>query len=187
MPSGYYAGLAAKIMFDAAVLYYGATSNTKIGVSVGGFTYDPGETVRHPEFDGLTTEIEGLHRFVDRKPIISGTILFSGGDIMDFLEPGNTEDSGAEGSITKTYTPLNALTLFPTGAYIKNLRMVGRQGSTYFQARFKRALCRKWNWTTPDKNEQKALVEFMGILSATDAATNTDLSPVEFNELSAAT
>lgn len=186
MPSGYTAGLPAATLLDVAVLWYntfgGTPHPTKFGVSVGGLTFEPGREIRHIEFDGRRDEIEGLHRFVGRTGVISGTVLIEFPKHIPLVEPGITD--ATVGSIT-TWTPKASSTLWtPNTHYLNNLRMVGTKPSgTFVDVTFGRAYCRAFQWVGEDKNEQKlASIEFVSVLEDGPAATSTDTASYVYRE-----
>lgn len=185
MPSGYTSSFAASILYDVAVLYKG---DTKFGVSLGGLTFNPESEIRHVEFDGMRSEIEGLHRYVAQGGTIEGEMLFTAEDMTVDLLPGSTSrTSGLPGNVSERIEPKASSSLFNNSDYINDLRMVAARGSEWFEVHFERAYCSTWTWTTLDKNEHKARVMFRAALKASRAVSSTDTPPVYFQVLSAVT
>ena len=184
MPSGYTAAFPQNIILDMAVLYYkayGGGSTTKFGVSRGGIRFEPTIEWRHVEFDGLRSQIEGLHRITNREGRISGTWLIEIPKHWPLVEPGIT--SAVNGGIT-TWTPKAASTLLtPNTHYLQDLRMVGTLADgTLAEVFMGRALCTRFAWVTADKDEHLAECEFISVLEDGLAATTTDTAPYVYKD-----
>ena len=152
---------------DAGVLYVGGVG---MGASVGGFSFDPGRTVRNIPFDGKTSGIVALDRVLDYSTNkLSATIIdFSAAALMRY-EPGSTSD----GSASNTVTPIDAQTIFVVGDYLQDVEWIMRNssgGSTRIKMAW--ALVQKYTVKSTDKDEVKAAIE----ITAQLAATETDLN-----------
>lgn len=159
---------------DAGVIYIGATP-VGIGATEGGLQWDPGTEYHHPEFDGMSAEIETLHRVVDySKNKLSGDILDLTGVNVGRYQPGATSD-GSTG--TNIITPIDAFTFFSTGAYLTDVSWILRRSdNTTIWVFAAVALVKKFQLKTTPKKEGKASIEIVACLSSTE----TDLSKCPF-------
>jgi len=155
---------------DAGVIYIGATP-AGIGATEGGLQWDPGTEYQHPEFDGMSAEIELLHRVVDySKAKLSGDILDLTGVNVGRYQPGSTSD-GSTG--TNTITPIDAFTFFSAGAYLTDVTWILRRSdNTTIRVFAAVALVKKFQLKTKPKKEGLASIEIVPVL----ASTETDLS-----------
>lgn len=137
--NGYDGSLPSDALLDSGVLYVGSTP---IGVSRGGLSFDPGRQVRNIPFDGKRSDVKGLDRITGWDAKISGTLLeFAGTDIARF-EPGSTN---ATVSTTTTYTPKSAGTIFASGDYLTDVRLIfERAGGGYAAVYFAQGFVDKW-------------------------------------------
>lgn len=174
--TGYSADLPGDVLMDSGVLYAGTAI---LGATRGAPRFDPGKVFSNIDFDGKRSDIMGLDR-VDRfDAVISGTLIeFDAADIARF-EPGAT----SSGTGTVIYVPKDAGTLFASGDYITDLRLIFERGvspATFAAIHFARALCTKWQ--VAGQKDDIALIEFefkarlnMGSAAITDAPYTIEL------------
>jgi hypothetical protein len=186
MPSGYTSGFEGRVLLDTGVVYYkkqgGDGNPTRLGVSVGGCTFEPGIEWRHIEFDGKRSDIEGLHRIVGRTGVIRGTFLIELPKHIPIVEPGATE--ATQSNIT-TWTPRAASTLLsPNTEYLQDVRLIAtKPDGSLVEVKFARGLVTKWSWVQEDKNEHKlADLEISAVLEDATAASSTDTAPYVYIE-----
>lgn len=161
--TGYSATLPADVLLDSGILMVGST---KIGVSDGGLTFDPGITEDEVMFDGKRTPIKGLRRRLNYEATISGTLIELGDTVTAYIEPGAV----AVGTTTKVFTPIDAGVLM-TGGYISALRLVFEKGTGGLCCvLFATALVRKYSIKTQDKGSGKIDVEFLAVRDMTTGA-----------------
>lgn len=169
-------GYAAPTGFvvDAAVLLHGSTP---MGATKGGLTWNPGKEIRHVEFDGLSTEIAGLHRILAYKPTISGNMKDLSAAAIGRYEPGSTSD----GSSTNTYTMKPAKEFYASGDYLQDVTFKGnRSDGKAFVIKLAWAIVREYNITTPDRNEADVAITLEGVLQP--GATDLELCPYTIQE-----
>lgn len=155
MITGYSTDLPDDILLDTGVLFVGSTP---VGASRGGLSFEPGRETTNVEFDGKRSDIKGLDRVSRWNSMISGTFIeFDETDIAR-LEPGST--SAAVGGVT-TITPKVAGTLFASGDYLTNVRLVYQRGNgAYAAVLFASAFAKKWGpMRGQDKGEAEIPVE----------------------------
>lgn len=141
-------------MIDAGVLYRrDPDGSTLIGVGAtrGGLSFNPNRTTRNIEFDGKTSMVQGLDRFTDYNPQITGTIIELSTANFGMYEPGSTRaTSGSSGRIT----PLQATEFLAAGAYIYDLLWIGRRQNNLIRViGFPVALVTAYDISGEDKNE----------------------------------
>lgn len=162
-----------QMLVDAGVLYEGATP-VGLGATQGGFSWEPGAEIRHPEVDGLTNEMAGLHRVVDySKNQLSGKFFDVTSGMLKRYAPGAT----VTGTGTEVITPIDASVFFPTetgaSAYMENLVFVGRlQDGSVAHIEMAFAVFTSYKLTTTPKGE--ALVE--GTIKAVLGPAETNLN-----------
>lgn len=122
MPSSFTTDLPDHILIDSAIILYDPVTPgamVKLGATRGGATFRKNREIRHVEFDGMSGEVEGLHRYTTGTPTIEGTfLLLSPATLETIIEPGSTSDYTAPSPVDLlTVTPLAFRTMFPTSAY----------------------------------------------------------------------
>lgn len=117
-----YAGFPNDIVLDAGILLINGSS---FAPSRGGTRFSSGAEFRHPEIDGLFSEVEQLHRITGWTPVISGSWYFTGDESMPVIEPGVTEDAINAGGIKTTWTPQDGGKLFTASQYLSNVVLRG--------------------------------------------------------------
>jgi hypothetical protein len=178
------ATLPQDVLLDAGALYLGANgSGVRLGVTLGGITFDPGRTTEEMNFDGKRAGVMGLDRLTDYKTMIKGKLLSYGAANTVYVEPGITSASGSVG-VSIVYTMQGASAFFAAGAYLTNLRAVFRRSDlSYVQIRIPVALCTKYTIVTKDKAPAEIDFEFharlnMGVVNPfTGNAATTDDAP----------
>lgn len=177
--SGYSATLPKDVLLDSGVLY---AASTPIGASRGGLSFDPQKVIRNIEFDGKRTEILGLDRIIEMKPVISGTMIEFGQADIAFYDTGATSSFATATAVTGVITPKKAGILFAPGDYVTNLALVyprAEQGMGYIRIRFPKAKCNKYQLKGQDKTEAEVQVEFAAVLDlSVSGATIADAAYV---------
>jgi hypothetical protein len=164
---------------DAGVLYVG-TSPVGMGATEGGLTFDPGKEIGHPTFDGMTSEIAGLHRVLDYSANkISGDMLDLSGTAIGRYEPGSASD-GSTG--TNTITPIDATVFLAQGNYLRGVTYIGRRsdGKT-IQVYMDWALIKKYTVKSAPKKEMLVSIEITAVLAPTE--TNLNKCPYVWREV----
>jgi hypothetical protein len=113
-------------MIDAGVLYLRSPSSSALigmGPTRGGLTFNPGGEMRNVEFDGKTTDIEGLDRVLRYNSTLSGGLIDFSARSLGYYEPGNV--SAASGSSTMI-KPIGATEFLAPGAYLKDVLWISR-------------------------------------------------------------
>lgn len=162
--SGYSADLPADLLMDTGILYAGTTL---LGATRGAPRFDPGKEMSNIDFDGKRTDIMGLDRVDRYNSVISATLIeFDAADIARF-EPGAT-NSGTDPVV---YVPKDAGTLFASGDYITDLRLIfERGGGGYACIHFPRAIVQRWQ-VAGNKNDIGLIeCEFKAVLNMGSAA-----------------
>lgn len=146
---------------DAGVLYVGSTP-VGMGATKGGLKWDPAEEWQHVEYDGKSSESEGLHRVVDySKNKLSGQILDLTGVAIGRYSPGSTSD-GSTG--TNTITPIDAFVFLSTGAYLANVTwFIRRSNNSTLIVVMPFALIKKYTLDTKPKVEGTASIELTAV------------------------
>lgn len=161
MLTGYTSNLPADVLLNMGVMFRGISgTSTKIGVTMGAPTFDPGVDLKDITFDGMRCRLKGLTRRVGFRPIIKGTLKEFGpaatGKQLAVIEPGSAE---ATASGVTTVTPKAAGGLYAAGDYLTDTRWIFDRGTSGFAAiYFPIALCTKWSLRGQDKDE--ALIDF---------------------------
>jgi len=159
MPFPGYA-VPTQYLIDAGLLTIGGNTVTW-GATVGGLKWQPGNEVRHVQFDGLRAEIQGQHRNTGGSPVISGKVLSSSDANVIRMHPGSSSD----GSSTNTITPLQSDVFWQSGAYLTDVYYVGRrQDGKVFMIHAPVCYVRKAELSTTDKNESGWDIEIVPVL-----------------------
>jgi hypothetical protein len=158
-------------MIDAGVLYLrnpDASNLIGMGPSRGGLTFNPGKEMRNIEFDGKTTEIEGLDRVLRYNSTLTGGLIDFSRKSLGYYEPGSTSaDSGS----TTRIQPIGATQFLTAGAYLKDVLWISRnQDNRIKVVGFARALVNEYEVVGEADNETIANVTIMAKLpsSVTD-------------------
>jgi hypothetical protein len=145
--TGYSSATPNTVLLDAGVLYIGTAI---IGVSRGGFKFDPGKELREFEYDGRGTAAVGDHRVTKYEAVISGKLLEITAANLLKIDAGAT--AATVSSVTTT-TPIDAKVSMIAGGYVSDLALYVEKGDgTYRAYKFPHALCRKY---TPDDRRQQ--------------------------------
>ena len=152
-------------MIDAGVLYVRSPNSSTllgIGPSRGGLTFNPGREMRNVEFDGKTTEIEGLDRVLRYNSSLTGGLIDFSRKSLGYYEPGSTSaDSGSVARIN----PIAATVFLEAGAYLKDVLWISRnQDNRIKVVGFARALVTEYEVVGEQDNETIANVTIMAKL-----------------------
>ena len=156
------------MVIDAGVVYEDTTPLLK--GTRGGLVFDPGKELRHPDFDGKTTDIATMHRNLRYNATIKGKCLMI---IPQKYEPGSSSDGSSGTNLT---TMLDATEFLPSGAYLQNVRFIGRglfNGvAKTVEVVFAWALVETGPITTRPDNEWEADVTIRAVLAPTEINLN---------------
>lgn len=165
------------LVVDAGVVYVG--SNPLLKGTRGGLVFDPGKEMRHPEFDGKTTDIAGLHRNLRYNATIKGKCLMI---TPTTYEAGSSSDGSSGTNLT---TMIDATEFLPSGAYLQNVRFIGRAiingTAKTVEVVFAWALVETGPVTSRPDNEWEADVTIRAVLAPTE--TNLNLCPYVWKEV----
>lgn len=152
------------------------------GASVGGLTWDPKKVVRHPEWDGRSSEIEGMHRTIRYEPTLSGKIKRGGASFLMDLEPGSESDGSSGTSDGNTVTLLDLRTPWTEGMYLENVTYLGRQqDGNILLIHMPRAYVKSYKLATKDNDEGEWDVDIIAVLAASE--TNVNAVPFTYGEV----
>ena len=149
---------------------------TAWGATVGGLRFNPGVEIRHVQFDGLRSEIQGQHRNTGGSAVISGKVLSSSDANIIRMNPGSTSD----GSDLNTITLLQNDVFWAEGDYLDDVYYIGRrQDNKVFMVHMDKAYVRRAELTTTDKSESGWDIELVPVLedSTENPLTNISLMP----------
>lgn len=158
-------------MIDAGVLYLRSPDTSTllgIGPSRGGLTFNPGREMRNVEFDGKTTDIEGLDRVLRYNSTLTGGLIDFSRKSLGYYEPGST--SSDSGSVSRIQ-PIAATAFLTAGAYLKDVLWISRNQDNRIKViGFARALVSEYEVVGEQDNETIANVTIMAKLpsSVTD-------------------
>jgi len=179
MPSGFSASLDDDICPQVAVVYY-ETGGTQavLGVSRGGWTFQPSVEYRNVPFDGKRSNIELLDRIVNSDAKMTGTLItLNNTTLSTFIEPGSTLATAGTPA-TVTITPAAASLFFGTGSYLTNLDMEFDRGDgKTVRIRFPKAFCTEYEISSTDPGEAELRATFEARLANATAVTTTDTRP----------
>lgn len=172
MLTGYSSNTLAAIVYGSGVLFHGST---RWGVSRGGVTFNPGAELRHPEFDGMTSEIVGAHRIARYDSTIQATFLEAANAQIGRLERNQT----FVGTPTAVLTPLPANQWFTkTGQYLQDVRLIGDRGDGSLETvHFPFALVREYSEKTNERGEKEFTVTLVACLDPQGTPLNLDACP----------
>lgn len=168
MLTGHTANLPNDTMLDSGVFYVGSNP---IGVSRGGFKFDPGWDVVNSEFDGKHAPILGLDRKFYGESVISGTLIEFGpathGNQIAKMEAGIAGvDTGVTPNTLTTLTPAVGGVPYPAGSYLNDVRLVferaiatGAGVKKYVAIYYPKAIVRKWG-PIAGANKDHPTIEF---------------------------
>lgn len=149
----------SEAMIDAGVLYLSAPSAATLigmGPSRGGLTFNPGKEMRNVEFDGKTTDIEGLDRILRYNSTLTGGLIDFSRRSLGYYEAGS---SSADSGSTTRIDPLGATEFLAAGAYLKNVLWISRnQDNRIKVVGFARALVTEYEVVGEADNETIANV-----------------------------
>jgi hypothetical protein len=178
--TGYSSATPNTVLLDAGVLYIGTAI---IGVSRGGFKFDPGKELREFEYDGRGTAAVGDHRVTKYEAVISGKLLEVTAANLLKIDAGAT--AATVSSVTTT-TPIDAKVSMTAGGYVSDLALYIEKGDgTYRAYKFPHALCRKYSLTTADNNEGEYDVEFVAVAASGGAVLDAPYTIIDTNALPA--
>lgn len=168
--------LPGVVLMEGGVILIGASV---FSAQEGGLKFVAGSTKRHVAFDGMRSEVVGLHRTVEFKPVISGTILELPSTAFADLEPGATAVTITGGPTSATQMqPKTAGVLYASGDYLANVKAVWQRGDgTIFQLRFPKAHCIKWDLAGKDKEEGKFSIELQADLDMSVSGNTLSTPP----------
>lgn len=175
--------LATDILLDTGILYVGSSI---FSAQEGGLKYDEGKTIREIEFAGKRSAVATLDRTVMFKPKLTGTILELPATSLLSIEPGASSATVSGGpSGASQYQPKAAGVLYAAADYLSNVRAAWqRTDGTYFQVRFPKALCIKWDIAGTDKQEGKFAIEIEGRLDMTVSGAHVSDPPMVYEYFS---
>lgn len=166
---------------DVGVITVGGTAEAW-GATVGGITWDPKKKVRHPEWDGKSFEIEGMHRTITYEPMLSGKVKRGGAAFMMDLEPGSESDGSSGDSSGNTVTLLDARTPWTEGMYLDDVHYLGRQqDGNLLLINMPRAVVKSYKLATKDNDEGEWDIELVPVLAASE--TNVNKVPFTYGEV----
>ncbi len=165
-----------RAMIDAGVLYRRIPDGTTligVGPSRGGLTFNPGRAIRNIEFDGKTSDIQGLDRVTGYDARITGTLIDFSHRNFGMYEPGH--DSASSGA-TVRISPIGATEFLAVGAYIYDLLFIRRvQDNSIAVTGFPVALVTEYELSGEDKNEGGAQVTIKAMIP--ESATDINVAP----------
>jgi hypothetical protein len=142
------------------------------GATIGGLQWDPGKKVRHPDWDGRSSEVEGMHRTIGYDAKLSGKVKRGGAGLLDF-EPGAESDGSSGGSSGNTITLLDVRTPWAAGMYLEDVHYLGRQqDGTILLINMPRAYVKTYKLATKDNEEGEWDIEIVPVLSASETNMN---------------
>ena len=142
------------------------------GATVGGIQWDPKKTVRSVEFDGKSSEIEGLQRTTKYEAVLSGKVKRGGPSFLLDLEPGSESD-GSSGSDGNVITLLDARTPWEANMSLVDVFYIGRQeDSQIMYVRMPRAIVRSYKLATKDNEEAEWDIEIVPLVPSTEENIN---------------
>jgi hypothetical protein len=149
---------------DAGMLFVGSTP-LGWGPSRGGLSFDPGITMRNPEYDGKSTPIDGQPRVTEYLSRITGQILDKSAAALSRLLPGSTSD----GSSDNVIAPRAARSFISTSDTLSNVLLIyrGSDGNAT-GVWFKKAIVETWTLAGEDNNEGLYDVSILALLPSGD-------------------
>jgi hypothetical protein len=157
---------------DVGVITVGGVAEAW-GATVDGIQWDPGKEVRHPEWDGRSSEHEGMHRTIRYNAKLTGKIKRGGAALMLDFEPGSESD-GSSGSDGNTVSLLDVRQPWETGMYLEDVYYIGRQqDQTMMRVYMPRAYVKSYKLATKDNDEATWDIELVPALLASETNINT--------------
>lgn len=172
-PTGYTANLVNDIVKDAGKIVIGGAT---FGILKGGARFDPGWEIQNLAvgLDAVDAPIYLLDRKIHGEPVLSFTIVELGpsthGNQVAKLEAGaSSVDTGTTPATKTTITPKAGRTLYAAGDYLSDVYLVATRTIAaaasvkgYPSIHFAKALVRKWDLQTMDKDKVSINVEIAG-------------------------
>lgn len=157
-----------EFLVDAGMLYVGSTP-LGWGPSRGGLSFDPGITMREPEYDGKSTPVDGTMRVTKYESRITGQILDKSALSLGRLLPGYTSD----GSTDNVILPRDARGFISTSDTLSDVLLLFR-GSDGVAAGvwFSKAIVEKWDLAAEDNNEGLFNISILALLPTTDGVND---------------
>jgi hypothetical protein len=174
------------LLLDSGVLYIGANV---FAAQDGALKYDRGISMRQTAFDGQRSPIVGLDRTTELKPKLTGTIIQFPSATLQSLSPGMVAVTFTGGPTGATQLqPKTPGVLYAAGDYLANVRAVWQRGDgTFFQIRFPKSLCVKWDVAGVEKAEAKINFEIDARLDMAAAGVSIYTPPMIYEYFTAAT
>lgn len=191
MLTGYSANLPSDVLLDSGVLYIGGT---KIGVSRGGWKFDPAFEIQNVDFDGKHAPIKGLDRKFHGESMISGQIIefgaaATGDQIAKLEQTSSSADTGVTPDTLTTITPDDGGGFIAAGDYHSNVRVVFERGiaagtgvKKYAAVLFASALIKTYKLAGQDKNHPVIDVEIVGRKGMASGTTAGPTYVIELRE-----
>ena len=160
---------------DVGVITVGGVAEAW-GATVDGLKWDPGKKVRMVEFDGRSSEIEGMQRTIAYDAKLSGKVKRGGPSMILDFEPGSESD-GSSGSDGNVITLLDARSPWQEGMYLDDVYYIGRQQDlTVMYIHMPVAYVQKYELATKDNDEAAWDIVLVPVLPAEE----TNLNKVPF-------
>jgi len=132
--------------------------------------------VRMVEFDGRSSEIEGMQRTIAYDAKLSGKVKRGGPSMILDFEPGSSSD-GSSGSDGNVVTLLDARSPWQEGDYLEDVYYIGRQQNLVMMwIHMPRAYVKTYKLATKDNDEATWDIELVPVLPASE----TNLNKVPF-------
>lgn len=168
-------------LVDAGMLYVGTTP-IGWGPFRGALKFDPGITMRYPEWNGVGTPIDGTPRITSYNSVITGQLGDKSALSLSRLYPGSTSDGSSGNNVIR---PINAREFISTNDTLADVLLVhrGSDGNPIGHW-FKKAIVDAWDLVAEDNNEGLRNITIRALLAA-DADRNAppfrEISPFDFD------
>ena len=160
---------------DTGVIAVGGVTEAW-GATVGGIQWDPGKVNRQVEFDGRSSEIEGMHRTIRYDAKLTGRVKRGGASSVMTFEPGSESD-GSSGSSGNEVTLLDARATWQPGMYLEDVNYIGRQeDGQVMHVHIPRGYVKTYKFATVDNDEMLWDIEIIPVLPSDE----TNLNKVPF-------
>lgn len=157
-----------EFLVDAGMLYVGSTP-VGWGPTRGGLSFDPGVTMREPEYDGKSSPTDGTMRVTRYESRITGQILDKSAESLGRLLPGYTSD----GSTNNVIAPRAARSFIGTSETLADVLLIFRgSDGVAAGAWFKKAIVETWSLAAEDNNEGLFDVSILALLPDTDGVND---------------
>lgn len=168
-------------LVDAGMLFVGATP-VGWGPTRGGLSFDPGQEMRDPPWDGRSSPVDGTLRVIKYESRITGKIADKTAAALGRLLPGMTSDGSSSNNII---TPRDARSFISTSDTLSDVLLVHRGSNGVAEGVwFKKAIVETWKQEGPDNDEVTRDVSILALLPTTDdvnAAPFRIISPFNFD------